>query len=172
MTIAISFYIIKLTWKKISLEARTTRDMAEKKEVMIKAVLEPSNRLLKGKINGYQSHSLIGRYWTQTYETTNGKMGETIDAAVSGRLTSMLSITDITLISPSGRISTICSIRTLTMRDPYIWDKRMRWAKWNFYMQFYIHRKKLVRAQVNICLKYIAANDEIFGTQFLKNKIK
>ena len=39
-------------------------------------------------------------------------------------------------------------------------------------MQFYIHRKKLVRAQVNICLKYIAANDEIFGTQFLKNKIK
>ena len=64
--------------------------MAEKKEVMIKAVLEPSNRLLKGKINGYQSHSLIGRYWTQTYETTNGKMGETIDAAVSGRLTRKL----------------------------------------------------------------------------------
>ena len=62
MTIAILFYIIKLTWKKISLEARTTRDMAEKKEVMIKAVLEPSNRLLKSKINGYQSHSQIGRY--------------------------------------------------------------------------------------------------------------
>lgn len=31
----------------MSLEASTTRDMAEKKEVIISAVLEPSSKLLK-----------------------------------------------------------------------------------------------------------------------------
>jgi len=34
------------TWKKISLEARMTREIVEKKDVMMRAVLEPSNKLL------------------------------------------------------------------------------------------------------------------------------
>jgi hypothetical protein len=105
--------------------------MAEKKEVIIKAVLDPSNKLLKKKFNWFKKNKT--KRLNFTYETTNGKMGETIDAAVSGRLTSMLSITDITLISPSGRMSTICSIRTLTMRDPYICNTYHWFNNFKFY---------------------------------------
>lgn len=99
-------------------------------------------------------------------------MGETIDAAVSGRLTSMLSITDITLISPSGRMSTICSIKTLTMRDPYICNTRMArfLKKYNKLFYFHAYGQKLVRAKIYVRLEDIAANDEIFGTQFCTNK--
>lgn len=111
----------------MSLDASTTRDMAEKNEVIIRAVLEPSNRLLikvmSLKRYFFYIKQCVLKKLIKTYDTTNGKIGDTIDAAVSGRLTSMLSITDITLISPSGRMSTICSIRTFTIREPYIWRK-------------------------------------------------
>ena len=37
------------TWKKTSLDARTTLEMTEKNDVMIKAVLDPSSRLLENE---------------------------------------------------------------------------------------------------------------------------
>lgn len=85
---------------------------------MINGVLDPSSKLLK-TINRFGITHFRMRN-TISYETTNGKIGDTMEAAVSGRLTSMLSITDMTLISPSGRISTIWSNNTFTIRLPYI----------------------------------------------------
>ena len=62
-----------------------------------------------------ETKSIVKR---RAYDTTNGRIGETMEADVSGRLTSMLSITDMTRISPSGRMSVICSDNTDTIRLP------------------------------------------------------